>query len=99
MLTVQVTQIMSGLGTELVITSTSGDDIAVRAATTTSTVVEVLQDGVPLVGIPAIDPATLTRLTVVGDDGNNVINLSEVTGAFFNANLEIIVDGSGCSSC
>lgn len=93
MLTVQVTQIMSGLGTELVITSTSGDDIAVRAATTTSTVVEVLQDGVPLVGIPAIDPATLTRLTVVGDDGNNVINLSEVTGAFFNANLEIIVDG------
>lgn len=93
MLTVQVTQIMSGLGTELVITSTAGDDIAVRAATTTSTVVEVLQDGVPLVGIPAIDPATLARLTVVGDDGNNVINLSTVTGAFFNPNLEIIVDG------
>ena len=93
MLTVQVTQIMSGLGTELVITSTAGDDIAVRAATTTSTVVEVLENGVPLVGIPAIDPATLTRLTVVGDDGNNVINLSTVTGAFFNPNLEIIVDG------
>ena len=93
MLTVQVTQIMSGLGTELVITSTGGDDIAVRAVTTTSTVVEVLENGVPLVGIPAIDPATLARLTVVGDDGNNVINLSTVTGAFFNPNLEIIVDG------
>jgi len=93
MLTVQVTQIMSGLGTELVITSTAGDDIAVRAATTTSTVVEVLENGVPLVGIPAIDPATLARMTVVGDDGNNVINLSTVTGAFFNPNLEIIVDG------
>ncbi len=93
MLTVQVTQIVSGLGTELLITSTGGDDITVRAATTPSAVVEVLQNGVPLVGIPAIDPATLTRLTVVGDDGNNVINLSAVTGAFFNPNLEIIVDG------
>lgn len=93
MLTVQVTQIVSGLGTELLITTSAGEDVSVRAATTTSTVVEVLENGTPLVGIPAIDPATLTRLTVVGDDGNNVINLSTVTGAFFNPNLEIIVDG------
>ena len=93
MLTVQVTQIMAGLDNELIITTNAGDDISVRAATSTSTVVEVLENGVPVVGIPAIDPATLTRLTVIGDDGNNVINLSAVTGTFFNPNLEIIVDG------
>ncbi|MFT4557243.1 MAG: Ca2+-binding RTX toxin-like protein [Planctomycetaceae bacterium] len=93
MLTVQVTQIVAGLNNELLITSTAGEDISVRAATSTSTVVEVLADGVPLVGIPAIDPATLTRLTVIGDDGNNVIDLTAVTGTFFNPNLEIIVDG------
>lgn len=93
MLTVQVTQIMAGLDNELIVTTNAGDDISVRAATSTSTVVEVLENGVPVVGIPAIDPATLTRLTVLGDDGNNVINLSAVTGSFFNPNLEIIVDG------
>ncbi|MFT5322767.1 MAG: Ca2+-binding RTX toxin-like protein [Planctomycetaceae bacterium] len=93
MLTVQVTQIIAGLDNELIITTNAGDDISVRAATSTSTVVEVLENGVPVVGIPAIDPATLTRLTVIGDDGNNVINLSAVTGTFFNPNLEIIVDG------
>ncbi len=93
MLTVQVTQIMAGLDNELIVTTNAGDDISVRAATSTSTVVEVLENGVPVVGIPAIDPATLTRLTVLGDDGNNVINLSAVSGSFFNPNLEIIVDG------
>jgi Ca2+-binding RTX toxin-like protein len=93
MLTVQVTQIMAGLDNELIITTNAGDDIAVRAATSPSTIVEVLENGVPVVGIPAIDPATLTRLTVIGDDGNNVIDLTAVTGTFFNPNLEIIVDG------
>ena len=93
MLTVQVTQIMAGLDNELIVTTNAGDDISVRAATSASTVVEVLENGVPVVGIPVIDPATLTRLTVLGDDGNNVINLSAVTGSFFNPNLEIIVDG------
>lgn len=93
MLTVQVTQIMAGMDNELVITTNAGDDIAVRAATGTSTVVEVLENGTPLVGIPAIDPATLTRLTVIGDDGNNVIDLTAVSATFFNPNLEIIVDG------
>ena len=93
MLTVQVTQIVSGLGTELFISTNAGDNISVRAATSTSTVVEVLQNGTPVLGIPAIDPATLARLTVSGDDGNNVIDLTAVTGTFFNPNLEIIVDG------
>ncbi len=93
MLTVQVTQIVSGLGTELFITTNSGDNISVRAAISTSTVVEVLENGSPVLGIPAIDPATLARLTVSGDDGNNVIDLTAVTGTFFNPNLEIIVDG------
>jgi Ca2+-binding RTX toxin-like protein len=93
MLTVQVTPIVSGLGTELFITTNAGDDITVRAATSTSTVVEVLQNGTPVPGIPAIDPATLARLTVTGDDGNNRIDLSAVTGTFFNPNLEIFVDG------
>ena len=94
MLTVQVTQIVSGLGTELFITTNSGDNISVRAAISTSTVVEVLENGSPVLGIPAIDPATLARLTVSGDDGNNVIDLTAVTGTFFNPNLEIIVDGN-----
>jgi Ca2+-binding RTX toxin-like protein len=93
MLTVQVTQIVSGLGTELFITTNAGDNISVRAATSTSTIVEVLENGTPVVGIPAIDPATLARLTIAGDDGNNVINLSGVTATFFNPNLEIFVDG------
>ncbi len=93
MLTVQVTQIVSGLGTELFITTNSGDNISVRAAISTSTVVEVLENGSPVLGIPAIDPATLARLTISGDDGNNVVDLTAVTGTFFNPNLEIIVDG------
>ena len=41
----------------------------------------------------ALCTLVMAMATVVGDDGNNVINLSTVTGAFFNPNLEIIVDG------
>lgn len=93
MLTVQVTQIMSGMQSELFITTNAGDDIAVRTVTSTSTIVEVLENGTPIVGIPAIDPATLTRLTVTGDDGDNAIDLSGVTTTFFDSNLEIVVDG------
>ncbi len=80
------------IGTELFVVSDTGDSIAIRADFNLAPRVEVLGNGVP---IPALTPTaagTLTKITIAGDNGNNVIDLSGISTADFSASLEIIVD-------
>lgn len=90
LLTVQVVQIDS----ELLITSDASDSIAVRSIPGTPALVEIVGNGSAVPGLADIDASTVTKITVIGDDGNNSIDLSAVTMAAFSSSaLELVVDG------
>ncbi len=80
------------IGTELFVDYDTGDSIAVRADFNLTPQVEVLGNGVPLPALTPTPAGTLTKITIAGDNGNNVIDLSGVTTSGFNSSLEIVVD-------
>ncbi len=89
LLTVQVVQIDN----ELLITSDASDTIAVQAATGSPALVEVVGNGTVVPGLPDIDASTVTKITIIGDDGDNTIDLTAVTASVFSSNvLELIVE-------
>lgn len=88
LLTVQAVSV----GTELFIISDTGDSIAIQDDSGLPQLVQVVANGTPLPSISPIPAASLTRITIAGDSGDNVIDLSGITTATFSSSLEIIVD-------
>lgn len=90
LLTVQVVQIDN----DLLITSDASDSIAIRPNTDVPPLVEVVANGSVVPGLGDIDASTVAKITIIGDDGDNTIDLSAVSAAIFSSTaLELIIDG------
>jgi Ca2+-binding RTX toxin-like protein len=76
--------------TELVVVSDRDDSITVRANLNGD--VEVLDDGV-ILNIGTIPASTLTKIEVVGGDGDNTLDVSGLSSSQFTALTAIEIDG------
>ena len=78
-------------GTELLVQLEAGDNVVIQSDPAGN--LEVLSSGLVVNGNPSIATVDITSIMVTGGDGSNLIDLTGVTTADFDAALTITVNG------
>ena len=78
---------------ELDIFATANDSITVRTDPANFSFVQVLGNGVPVSSVGSLLASQISRLVIDAGSGDNVVNLSGVSSAFFPALTGVTVDG------
>lgn len=76
---------------ELIITSNAHDSIAVQPNPSAPSQVQVLANGNPEASLSNINVGQLQRLLIIGSDGNNTIDLSQINASAFPADRKSVV--------